>query len=364
MSAMNILEFLSFAKEHGASDLHLSAGAPPMVRIGGRMRKLKFPDLSKEEVHRLIFDVLTDEQRGRLEENREIDFSRDVGEIGRFRINAFYQDRGEAAVFRTIPTEIPSFEALGLPEVMRGLALKEKGLILVTGPTGSGKSTTLAALIDLINETEEKHIITIEDPIEFVHSNKKCMINQRELGKDTHSFANALKSALREDPDVILVGEMRDPETIHLALTAAETGHLVFATLHTSGAARTANRIIDVFPAQEQAQVRTMFAESMLAVVSQVLLRRRKEPGRVAAFEILVATVAVRSLIREGKIHQIPAIMETGRKFGMQILDRALEELVVEGVVDREEAAKYRLNPDRREEDKGFSDQKAVGWTR
>lgn len=338
---MDISELLVFAIENKASDLHISAGEPPMLRIHGDIVRIEIPPLDKDEVHRMIYDILNDQQRKIFEEHLELDFSFNLGEIGRFRVNVFRQLRGEAAVFRTIPTRIPTFEELNLPPVLKQIARLEKGLVLVTGPTGSGKSTTLAAMIDLINTEEKGHIITIEDPIEFVHPSKNCLVNQRELGPHTKSFANALRSALREDPDVILVGEMRDLETISLALTAAETGHLVFATLHTSGAPKTVDRIIDVFPAAQQNQVRAMFAESIQAVITQALFKRRDGKGRVAAFEIMIASPAVRNLIREGKIAQIPSIMQTSRAIGMQTMEAACQELVAKNLVAKEDVAYY-----------------------
>ncbi len=334
---MDISELLMFAVKQGASDVHLSSGEPPMIRVSGDMKKVKVPELTKEDVHSMVYDVMNDNQRKVFEEIYEIDFSIDLGAIARFRVNAFRQRRGDAAVFRQIPTEILSIEKLGLPRICRDLCERERGLILCTGPTGSGKSTTLAAMVDLINREKSGHILTVEDPIEFVHQSKSCLISQRELGPHTHSFANALKSALREDPDYILIGEMRDLETISLALTAAETGHLVFGTLHTSSAPKTVDRIIDVFPSGQQAQVRSMFAESIVAVISQALLRK-KGGGRCGAQEIMVGVPAVRNLIREGKIHQIPSAIQTGQKFGMQTLDKAVEALYNQGVIDKEEA--------------------------
>ncbi|MBI3092566.1 MAG: type IV pilus twitching motility protein PilT [Candidatus Tectomicrobia bacterium] len=334
---MDISELLMFAVKQGASDVHLSSGEPPIVRVSGDMKRVKVPVLTKEEVHGMIYDVMNDNQRKVFEEIYELDFSIDLGTVARFRVNAFRQRRGEAAVFRQIPTEILSMEQLGLPPICRELCDRERGLILCTGPTGSGKSTTLAAMVDFINREKAGHILTVEDPIEFVHQSKNCLISQRELGPHTHSFANALKSALREDPDYILVGEMRDLETISLALTAAETGHLVFGTLHTSSAPKTVDRIIDVFPSAQQAQVRAMFAESIVAVISQALLRR-KEKGRVGAQEIMIGVPAVRNLIREGKIHQIPSAIQTGQKFGMQTLEQAVLTLYEKGIVSREEA--------------------------
>ncbi|OHB46234.1 MAG: twitching motility protein PilT [Planctomycetes bacterium GWF2_39_10] len=333
---MEILELLTFAKKEKASDVHISSGEPPMIRIHGDMRKIDSPSLQKEDVHKILYDILNDQQRKIFEENHELDFAIAFGDAGRFRVNAFLQSRGESIVFRTIPTVIPSLEELGMPKIVEDLTKKEKGLILVTGPTGCGKSTTLAAMIDLINRKEKCHILTVEDPIEFVHNSKNCLINQRELGHHTHSFANALRSALREDPDVILVGEMRDLETISLALTAAETGHLVFGTLHTSSAPKTVDRIIDVFPPEQQEQVRSMFSESLQAVLTQQLVKRKDGKGRIAALEIMIGTSAVRNLIRENKIAQIPSSIQTGRQYGMQTMDQALIELYQKDLVTKE----------------------------
>ena len=341
---MDITELLTFAHREGASDVHLSADEPPMLRIHGDMKRIDHAPLSAEEVHHMVFDIMNDSVRKNFQKNNDADFSFELGTIARFRVNAFRTRRGEGAVFRTIPTKVLTLDDLGLPAVMKELAQKEKGLVLVTGPTGAGKSTTLAAMIDYINETYEGHILTIEDPIEFVHFSKKCLVNQREVGPHTLSFDTALRGALREDPDVILVGEMRDLETISLALTAAETGHLVFGTLHTSSAPKTVDRIIDVFPAAQQAQIRTMFAESIQAVITQTLLRKRTG-GRIAALEILIGTPAVRNLIRENKIHQIPSAMQTGQNVGMQTLDMALIDLVNRGVVNQEEAQARTLTP-------------------
>ena len=341
---MEITQLLGFAVKEGASDVHLSAGEPPMLRIHGDIKRLEHASLSAEEVHTMVYDVMNDHQRKLFQEHLDLDFSFELGEIARFRVNVFVQRKGMGAVFRTIPTEVVSFEGLGLPPSLKDLCEKERGLVLVTGPTGSGKSTTLAAMIDFINATTEAHILTVEDPIEFVHASKKALINQREVGPHTHSFANALRGALREDPDVILVGEMRDLETISLALTAAETGHLVFGTLHTSSAPKTVDRIIDVFPAGQQNQVRAMFSESIQAVITQTLCKK-KEGGRVAAFEVLVGTTAVRNLIRENKIHQLPSAMQTGQKVGMQTLDSALLDLVNKGLITREEARAKAHNP-------------------
>lgn len=335
-TSMEILELLTFAKKENASDIHISSGEPPMIRIHGDIRKIDVPPLNKEAVHKILYDILNDQQRKTYEEHHEFDFAIALGDIGRFRVNAFLQSRGESVVFRTIPAAIPTLEQLDMPKIVGELTKKNKGLVLVTGPTGCGKSTTLAAMVDLINREEKCHILTIEDPIEFVHQSKNSLINQRELGPHTHSFANALRSALREDPDVILVGEMRDLETISLALTAAETGHLVFGTLHTSSAPKTVDRIIDVFLPEQQAQVRTMFSESIQAVLTQQLVKRKDGKGRVAALEIMIGTSAVRNLIRENKIAQIPSSLQTGRQYGMQTMDQALIELCQKDLVTRE----------------------------
>ena len=342
---MDIAELLTFAHKSGASDAHITSGEPPRVRIHGDIKRLKHDALSAEEVHNMVFDIMSDAQQREFQETNDIDFSFELGDIARFRVNLFRGRLGEAAVFRTIPTEVLTIEELGLPPILKDLSDKEKGLILVTGPTGSGKSTTLAAMIDYVNNTREAHILTIEDPIEFVHKSKKCLINQREVGIHTHSFSAALRGALREDPDVILVGEMRDLETISLALTAAETGHLVFGTLHTSSAPKTVDRIVDVFPAAQQGQIRTMFSESIQAILTQTLLKKTSG-GRIAALEILIGTVAVRNLIREAKIHQILSAMQTGQGAGMQTLDMALVELVDRGLVTKEEAQLKTLTPD------------------
>ncbi len=338
---MDVSELLIFATKQNASDMHLSAGEPPMLRIHGEMRKLEMEPLSKEQIHKMIYDVLNDRQRKVFEENKELDFSISLGEYGRFRVNCFYQFRGEAAVFRTIPSKIMSFEELGLPKVCRTIAGYKRGLVLVTGPTGSGKSTTLAAMIDLINRERKEHIITVEDPIEFLHTSKNCLVNQRELNEHTQSFANALRSALREDPDAILVGEMRDLETISLALTAAETGHLVFGTLHTNNAPKTVDRIIDVFPSGQQSQIRTQFSEAIQAVISQTLLKKRDGTGRVAALEIMIATPAIKNLIRENKISQIPSAIQTGQKFGMVTMEASMKDFVNKRVVDQESVEGY-----------------------
>ncbi|MCB2200737.1 type IV pilus twitching motility protein PilT [bacterium] len=342
---MNIPDLLRFSVNMGASDLHMSSGTIPMVRIHGKLQKLDLPIATDEELRDALMGLLNEEQQERLEELKEIDLSYKVDGLARFRVNIFEQIQGVGSVFRTIPEEIRSFEELGVPEVLRDLSLRDRGLILLTGPTGSGKSTTLATMIDHINENKQLHIITIEDPVEFFHNSKNCMLNQRELGASTHSFANALRSALREDPDVILVGEMRDLETISLALTAAETGHLVLATLHTSSAAKTIDRIIDIFPASQKTQVRSMLAESLEAVVQQKLLTKRDGKGRVVATEVMVANTAVRNLIREDKIFQIPSVIQSSGKEGMHSLDQDLQRLLHQGVIDRETAAFVADNP-------------------
>ncbi|SDG30420.1 pilus retraction ATPase PilT [Onishia taeanensis] len=334
---MDITELLAFSAKQNASDLHLSAGLPPMIRVDGDIRRLNVPAMDDREVRALIYDIMGDRQRRDFEEFLETDFSFEVPGVARFRVNAFQQGRGAAAVLRTVPSEVLTMEALGMGDVFRRMAQLPRGLVLVTGPTGSGKSTTLAAMIDFINDTRYDHILTIEDPVEFVHRSKRCLINQREVSRDTRGFAPALRSALREDPDVILVGELRDLETIRLALTAAETGHLVLGTLHTTSAAKTIDRIIDVFPGAEKDMVRSMLSESLQGVISQVLLKRAGG-GRVAAHEILVATSAIRNLIREDKVAQIYSAIQTGGNLGMQTLDGALAKMVHDGVVVREEA--------------------------
>jgi twitching motility protein PilT len=332
---MDVADLLVQTKERGGSDLHLSAGSHPLMRLHGHLTPVENSPLSRDDVHKMIYEILNDDQRRLFEEHRDLDFAIEIGEFARFRVNVFNQRNGEGAVFRVIPTQIRSSQELGLPEVVNTLALRENGLVLVTGPTGSGKSTTLAAMIDLVNSTQKKHIITLEDPIEFVHRTKGCLVNQREIGIHTKSFASALRAALREDPDVILVGEMRDLETISLALTAAETGHLVFATLHTKSAPKTVDRIIDAFPPAQQQQIRVQLAEALQGVVSQVLLPTKDKKGRVAALEIMVATVAIRNLIREGKTHQMPSAIQTGTQFGMQSLEQSLRNLVMQGRIDR-----------------------------
>ncbi len=331
---MDITELLAFAIKNNASDLHLSAGMPPMIRVDGDIRRIDMPALSHKEVHPLIYDIMNDKQRKIFEEFFETDFSFEISEMARFRVNVFTQDRGAGAVFRVIPSKVTTLDALNAPAIFKDIINNPRGIVLVTGPTGSGKSTTLAAMVDQINTTRSDHIITIEDPIEFVHQSKKSLINQREVHRDTLGFTEALRSALREDPDVILVGELRDLETIRLALTAAETGHLVFATLHTSSAAKTIDRIVDVFPGDEKEMVRGMLSESLRAVISQTLLKK-ESGGRVAVHEIMICTPAIRNLIREAKVAQMYSAIQTGKAFGMQTLDQNLQELVSQGVIDR-----------------------------
>ena len=335
---MDISDLLAFSVKNKASDLHLSAGMPPMIRVHGDVRKINVPAMDHSQVHDMVYDIMNDGQRKVYEETLECDFSFEIPNLARFRVNAFNQNRGAGAVFRTIPSKILSMEQLGCPPIFKEIAQNPRGIVLVTGPTGSGKSTTLAAMIDFINDTEHGHILTVEDPIEFVHQSKKCLINQREVGPHTLSFANALRSALREDPDVILVGEMRDLETIRLALSAAETGHLVFGTLHTSSAAKTVDRIVDVFPAAEKEMVRAMLSESLRAVISQTLCKTKDEQGRVAAHEIMIGTPAIRNLIRENKIAQMYSAIQTGQNIGMQTLDQNLQELVRRNVISLGEA--------------------------
>lgn len=342
---MDIAELLAFSVKNSASDLHLSAGLPPMIRVDGDIRRINIPALEHKEVHSLVYDIMNDKQRRDYEEFLETDFSFALPGVARFRVNAFNQERGAGAVFRTIPSKVLSLEDLDAPRFFSELATKPRGLVLVTGPTGSGKSTTLAAMINHVNANSYAHILTVEDPIEFVHESQKCLINQREVHRDTHGFNEALRSALREDPDIILVGEMRDLETIRLALTAAETGHLVFGTLHTTSAAKTIDRIIDVFPAAEKDMIRSMLSESLQAVISQTLLKKIGG-GRIAAHEIMVGTSAIRNLIREAKVAQMYSAIQTGRKEGMQTLDQNLKELVDKGLVTPKTAMVKAVNKD------------------
>lgn len=335
---MDINELLAFSVQNGASDLHLTAGLPPLIRVDGEMRRLNVDALTHKNVHTLIYDIMNDRQRKEYEENLEVDFSFEIPELSRFRVNAFNQNRGAAAVLRTIPSKILTLDELGAPEIFKKIINQPTGIILVTGATGSGKSTTLAAMIDYINSHKREHILTIEDPIEFVHQNKMCVLNQREVHRDTHSFNAALRSALREDPDVILVGELRDLETIRLAISAAETGHLVFGTLHTNSAPKTIDRIIDVFPAAEKSMIRSMLSESLRAVVSQTLLKK-VGGGRVAAHEIMLGIPAIRNLIREDKVPQMYSVIQTGQAHGMQTMDQCLQKLVAQGVITQQDAA-------------------------
>ncbi|MBF0187122.1 MAG: type IV pilus twitching motility protein PilT [Magnetococcales bacterium] len=334
---MEISELLAFSVKNGASDLHLSGGMPPLIRVDGDIRRVDVPALDHEKVHDMVYDIMNDKQRKTYEEHLEADFSFEIDGLARFRVNAFVQNRGAAAVFRTIPSTILTLEQLNCPPIFKEFSDTPRGIVLVTGPTGSGKSTTLAAMVDYKNKADYGHILTIEDPIEFVHESHKCLINQREVHRDTLSFENALRSALREDPDVILVGEMRDLETIRLALSAAETGHLVFGTLHTTSAAKTVDRIVDVFPAAEKDMIRTMLSESLRAVIAQNLLKK-KGGGRVAAHEIMVGTPAIRNLIRENKVAQMYSAIQTGRNVGMQTLEQGLQDLVQKGVVSKDQA--------------------------
>ncbi len=335
---MDITELLAFSVKSGASDLHLSAGLPPMIRVDGDIKRIDTPELDHKAVHALMYGIMNDKQRKEYEMHLETDFSYELPGVARFRVNAFNQERGAAGVFRTIPAKALSLEELGAPLFFEEITRKPRGLVLVTGPTGSGKSTTLAAMINHINCNEFAHILTIEDPIEFVHTSQKCLVNQREVHRDTLGFNEALRSALREDPDVIMVGEMRDLETIRLALTAAETGHLVFGTLHTSSAAKTIDRIIDVFPAAEKDMIRSMLSESLQAVISQTLMKKIGG-GRVAAHEIMVGTAAIRNMIRESKIAQMYSAIQTGRRDGMQTLDQNLKEMVDKGLISSATAA-------------------------
>ncbi len=342
---MDITELLAFSAKQGASDLHLSAGLPPMIRVDGDIRRINLPAMEHKDVHSLIYEIMNDKQRRDYEEFLETDFSFEVPGVARFRVNAFNQNRGAGAVFRTIPSTVLTLEDLGFGQIFRDISSLPRGLVLVTGPTGSGKSTTLAAMIDFVNDNRYDHILTIEDPIEFVHESKKCLINQREVHKDTHGFSEALRSALREDPDIILVGEMRDLETIRLALTAAETGHLVFGTLHTTSAAKTIDRVVDVFPAAEKAMVRSMLSESLRAVISQALLKKIGG-GRVAANEIMIGTPAIRNLIREDKVAQMYSAIQTGAGHGMVTMDQCLQKMVQQKVVTTEAAREQAKVPE------------------
>ena len=343
---MDISDLLAFSVKNKASDLHLSAGLPPMIRVHGDVRKINVPAMDHTQVHDMVYDIMNDGQRKVYEETLECDFSFEIPNLARFRVNAFNHNRGSGAVFRTIPSKILTLEQLNCPPIFKEIAETPRGIVLVTGPTGSGKSTTLAAMVDYVNENEMGHILTVEDPIEFVHQSKKCLINQREVGPHTLSFQNALRSALREDPDVILVGEMRDLETIRLALSAAETGHLVFGTLHTSSAAKTVDRIVDVFPAAEKEMVRSMLSESLRAVISQTLCKTKDEQGRVAAHEIMIGTPAIRNLIRENKVAQMYSAIQTGQNIGMQTLDQNLQDLVRRNVISAQEARGKASNKD------------------
>lgn len=343
---MDISDLLAFSVKNKASDLHLSAGLPPMIRVHGDVRKINLPALDHAQVHAMVYDIMNDGQRKTFEETLECDFSFEIPNLARFRVNAFNQNRGAGAVFRTIPSTVLTLEQLNAPKIFKEIAQTPRGLVLVTGPTGSGKSTTLAAMVDYVNVNDYGHILTVEDPIEFVHTSKKCLINQREVGPHTHSFSNALRAALREDPDLILVGEMRDLETIRLALSAAETGHLVFGTLHTSSAPKTIDRVVDVFPAEEKEMVRSMLSESLRAVISQTLCKTKDGEGRVAAHEIMIGTPAIRNLIRENKVAQMYSAIQTGQNLGMQTLDQNLQDLVSRNLISLAEARKKAANKD------------------
>ncbi|MEN8718843.1 MAG: type IV pilus twitching motility protein PilT [Oceanococcaceae bacterium] len=334
---MDIAQLLTFAVKQGASDLHLSSGVEPMIRVDGDMRRINLPVLEHKEVHDMLYDIMNDRQRKDYDEFLETDFSFEIPGVARFRVNAFNHNRGAGGVFRTIPSKILTLEELNAPKIFQDISNTPRGIVLVTGPTGSGKSTTLAAMVDYINNNHYGHILTVEDPIEFVHESKRSLVNQREVHRDTLGFNEALRSALREDPDVVLVGEMRDLETIRLALSAAETGHLVFGTLHTSSAAKTIDRIVDVFPAAEKEMVRSMLSESLRAVISQTLMKKQGG-GRVAAHEIMLGTPAIRNLIRENKVAQMYSAIQTGQRDGMQTLDQNLKDLVRRGTITKETA--------------------------
>ncbi len=342
---MDIAQLLAFGVKQGASDLHLSAGLPPMIRVDGDIRRINVPEMDHKQVHDMLYDIMSDKQRKDFEEFLETDFSFEIPGLARFRVNAFNHNRGAGGVFRTIPSKILSLEDLGAPSIFKEISEYPRGIVLVTGPTGSGKSTTLAAMVDYKNDSEYGHILTVEDPIEFVHQSKKCLVNQREVHRDTLGFNEALRSALREDPDTILVGEMRDLETIRLALSAAETGHLVFGTLHTSSAAKTIDRIVDVFPAAEKSMVRSMLSESLKAVISQTLLKKIGG-GRIAAHEIMIGTPAIRNLIREDKVAQMYSAIQTGQNVGMQTLDQNLKKILAQGLISKEEAMRKSVSPD------------------
>lgn len=342
---MDIAQLLAFGVKQGASDLHLSAGLPPMIRVDGDIRRINVPEMDHKQVHDMLYDIMSDKQRKDYEEFLETDFSFEIPGLARFRVNAFNHNRGAGGVFRTIPSKILTLEDLNAPTIFKEISEYPRGIVLVTGPTGSGKSTTLAAMVDYKNDSEYGHILTVEDPIEFVHQSKKCLVNQREVHRDTLGFNEALRSALREDPDTILVGEMRDLETIRLALSAAETGHLVFGTLHTSSAAKTIDRVVDVFPAAEKSMVRSMLSESLKAVISQTLLKKIGG-GRVAAHEIMIGTPAIRNLIREDKVAQMYSAIQTGQSLGMQTLDQNLKGILAQGLISKEEAQRKAANPD------------------